>query len=209
MKFKYTKAPLAIFGLIVIILAGKLLLNGSHTLQPNSDGSISYKTMGEADDYLFKINDKVAFRAHILPSMQTISIDIVEYRKAGFIKGFFLGWNVPGQPLFYPTDMKGDWVLTPVAHKDEYFAINTKTGELLKNETDNDTLYVTDYFKEKFSDAKSLEDTYVLKNFKPISTYKRSGEDLIIAGVLLAIICLIWFLIALLVGVVKTGRKKA
>jgi hypothetical protein len=79
---------------------------------------------------------------------------------------------------------------------------------LVKNETTNETLYETDFYKDRFSGGEILEDAYILKNFDYISTYKSSGADLLMAGVLLAGVCLIWALIALLLDLRKPRAPK-
>lgn len=208
MKLDRAKLPIRIFLLIVLFLGIKLLFNGSRTLHPNDDGTVSYKKSGEGDDYLFKITDTVAFQAHLLPTMSAISMSVTTYKKVGFVEGLFLGKNKANRELFTPYDIKGDWVYSSYAKKGDYFAVNTKTGELLKNETGSDTLYETEYYKSKFEGGKSLDDVYVLKNFEPLSTYKSSGEAMVWAGILLGAVCLIWFIIAAIIDKVKPRNTK-
>lgn len=209
MKLDRAKLPIGIILFVILFLGIKLLFNGSNTLRPNDDGSVPYKKSAVGDDYLYRITDTIAFKAHLLPTMNAISINICSYKKAGFIEGLFLGKNKAKKDLFYPTDIKGDWVYTVAANNGDYFAINIKTGELLKNETGSNTLYETAYFKEKFDGGKSLDDRYVIKTFEPLNTYKSSGMDMIFAAIAIGIICAVWFIIALIIDVVKPRNKTA
>ncbi|UPT68468.1 MAG: hypothetical protein M0D57_07500 [Sphingobacteriales bacterium JAD_PAG50586_3] len=119
-----------------------------------------------------------------------------------------LGNNKETNRLFSPSEKKGDWIYTSYAMPGDYFGINIKTGELVKNETTSDKLYETDFYKERFAGGDIFKDEYILKNYDYISTYKESGSALLMAGVLLAGICLIWALIALLLDMRKPRAPK-
>jgi hypothetical protein len=174
----------------------------------HDDGSVSYKKSGEGDDYLYKITDSIAFEAHIMPTMNTIHMEVVSYTQVGGIKGFMLGNNKTNRQLFFPSERKGDWIYTSYAKPGDYYAVNTQTGELLQNKTTDDNLYETEFYQARFSGGQSLKDNYILQNFDYISTYKSSGADLLMAGVFLAGICLIWALIALLLDLRKPRTAK-
>lgn len=208
MKLQRTRTPLSILVLIIVLITVKAFFSSYNKPTLHDDGSVSYKKSGEGDDYLYKITDSIAFEAHIMPTMNTIHMEVVSYKQVGGIKGFMLGNNKTNKELFFPTDRKGDWIYTSYAKPGDYFAVNTQTGELLKNETSDDNLYETEFYQARFSGGQSLKDDYVLKNFDYISSYKSSGADLLMAGVFLAGICLIWALIALLLDLRKPRAPK-
>lgn len=209
MTLNRARVPLAIFGLIVLLIGFKTLFNpGSHPRVEN-DGTVYYKKSGAHDNYLYRINDTVAFQARIIPTMDAISIEVVSYKHVGGIQGFLLGKNREHKFLFSPSYMSGDWIHTTYAKPGEPFALNLKTGEFLKNPTTSDNLYETDYYKERFSSGTTLADRYVLKNYEYINTYKSSGADLVWAGLFLGALCLVWFIIALILDIVKPRKAKA
>lgn len=208
MTLHRTKLPLSILALIVVLITVKVFFSSFNKPTLHDDGSVSYKKSGVGDDYLYKINDTIAFQAHLLPTMGAIAMDVVSYRQVGGIEGFMMGNNRMNVRLFSPSEKKGDWIYTSYGLPGDYFAVNTKTGELVKNETTSETLYETDFYKDRFSGGEILEDAYILKNFDYISTYKSSGADLLMAGVLLAGVCLIWALIALLLDLRKPRAPK-
>ena len=208
MKLQRTKLPLGILALIVVLITVKVFFSSFSKPTLHDDGSVTYKKSGVGDDYLYKINDTIAFQAHLLPTMGAIAMEVVSYNQVGGLKGFMLGNNRMNKRLFSPSEKKGDWIYTSYGKPGDYFAVNTKTGELLKNETSSETLYETEFYKERFANGDILKDEYILKNFDYISTYKSSGADILMAGVLLAGICLIWALIALLLDLRKPKPSK-
>ena len=208
MKLQRTRIPLSILVLIIVLITVKAFFSSYNNPTLHDDGSVSYKKSGEGDDYLYKITDSIAFEAHIIPTMNTIHMEVVSYTQVGGIKGFMLGNNKTNRQLFFPSERKGDWIYTSYAKPGDYYAVNTQTGDLLKNETTDDNLYETEFYQARFFGGQSLKDNYILQNFDYISTYKSSGADLLMAGVFLAGICLIWALIALLLDLRKPRTAK-
>lgn len=208
MKLQRTRIPLSILVLIIVLITVKAFFSSYNNPTLHDDGSVSYKKSGEGDDYLYKITDSIAFEAHIMPTMNTIHMEVVSYTQVGGIKGFMLGNNKTNRQLFFPSERKGDWIYTSYAKPGDYYAVNTQTGELLQNKTTDDNLYETEFYQARFSGGQSLKDNYILQNFDYISTYKSSGADLLMAGVFLAGICLIWALIALLLDLRKPRTAK-
>lgn len=209
MVLQRTKLPLSILTLIVVLISVKVFFSSYNRPSLHDDGTVSYKKSGERDDYLYKITDTLAFRVYIVPTMETYGSEVVSYRKVGGIEGFVLGSNKVAQFIFSPSEKKGDWIYTSYAKPGNYFALNIKTGELLKNETSSDELYKTEFYEKRFSGGASFKDEDVLRDFDYISTYKSSGADLLMAGVLLAGACLIWVLIALLLDLRKPRAPKS
>jgi hypothetical protein len=208
MTLHRTKLPLSILALIVVLITVKVFFSSFNKPTLHDDGSVSYKKSGVGDDYLYKINDTIAFQAHLLPTMGAIAMDVVSYKQVGGIEGFMMGNNRMNVRLFSPSEKKGDWIYTSYAKPGDYYAVNTQTGELLQNKTTDDNLYETEFYQARFSGGQSLKDNYILQNFDYISTYKSSGADLLMAGVFLAGICLIWALIALLLDLRKPRTAK-
>lgn len=196
MKLQRTRLPLGIFAFVLLFVGIKTYFNQSSHPRIDDDGSVFYKKSGEGDNYLYKITEDIAFEASLLPTMGAISIDVVRYEKIGGLEGVFIGKNKKTERLFNPTNLKEDWVYTSYGKQGDYFAVNIKTGELLKNTYGSDELYTTDEYKGRFSGGGLLKDEYILQNFEYISTYKESGTAILWAGIFLAPICLIWAIIA-------------
>ncbi|UPT68467.1 MAG: hypothetical protein M0D57_07495 [Sphingobacteriales bacterium JAD_PAG50586_3] len=83
MMLQRTKLPLGILALVVTLILVKTLFNAWNKPHLADDGTISYKKSAAGDDYLYKINDTIAFQVRLLPTMGAVSSEVVSYHQVG------------------------------------------------------------------------------------------------------------------------------